>query len=105
MPSSITLYVVIRHHILSVHQSVDCVVCYFYGLFSLSAPWDDYSWKDLSISFWCIRFSVHSPGLNVYICKLIPKPVEYAYAQAHYRQIVSALAWTPIKANVHGRGQ
>ena len=45
------------------------------------------------------------PGLNVYICKLIPKPVEYAYAQAHYRQIVSALAWTPIKANVHGRGQ
>ena len=49
--------------------------------------------------------SIHSPGLNVYICKLIPKPAEYAYAQAHYRQIVSALAWTPIKANVHVRGQ
>ena len=85
VPPSITLYVVIyTHHMLLVHQSVDYVVCYFYGLFLLLAPWDDNSWKALSISFWCMRFSLYSPGLNVYICKLLRSPAGYAYAQAHY---------------------
>ena len=49
--------------------------------------------------FGCIRFSVHSPGLNVYICKLITKPVQACWI----RLCASALQTNNVRASLDAK--